>query len=469
MKKIITLAIAAGMFVAAAAPASAVDVKVDGEYTFVHTQRGMSTGGDKTYSKDDRTFQRFDLGLTATVSENLSGYFQVRSDWQWGTNSFGNENRGDAFKGAYNNSDAVRVQVRQAYIDWLVPQTTVKVRMGRQAIRLPGLANGKNPAIWSKDPVDGIVVSSPVTDWLSLTGFWGRYSRTWKNYAATDVAGNLDNTCDSREVDAFGIAADMKFDGFRVEPFLAYAHIGQYLQGGTSAHGNKINNSFEPAGRSHAFWAGFAATLNMFDPFVAKLGFVYGDRSYNKDRHASQHGWLIDAKASYKTEYGTPEILLWYGSGDHYESGSYASHGHLPGIGGRFGSTFGWGNGSRMIENELYNNHTGAGTWGVRLGVSNVSFLEDLTHELYFAYIGGTNDKNCGKYGQQPWRYMTSRDGLFEIDFGTTYKIYKNLTAAVEVAYVIEGFKKHNDGNFAARASKYDNAWKALFQLQYKF
>ena len=464
MKKIITLAIAAGMFVAAAAPASAADVKVDGVFTFAHTQRGIDNGGEDTFSKDDRTFQRVDLGVTATVSENLSGYFQVRSDWQWGTNSFGAENRGDAFKGAYNNSDAVRVQVRQAYIDWIIPSTTVKVRMGRQPIRLPGLANGKNPALWSKDPVDGITVSSPVTDWLGLSGFWARYSR-----AGETIDTYSDNTRLSKETDAFGLVADLKFDGFRIEPFVAYAHVGKYLPGGTGAHGNKINNDFAPAGRSAIFWAGFSSTLTMFDPFVAKLGFVYGDRNYRDSWTASQHGWLVDAKLSYKTEYGTPELLAWYGSGDHYETGSYASHGHLPGIGGRFGSTFGWGNGSRLEENELYNTHTGAGTWGLRLGVSNVSFLEGLTHELYLAYIAGTNDEACAQYGKNPWRYLTSRDGIFEIDFGTTYKIYKNLTAAIEVAYVIEGFKKYNDGRFATRADNYDNAWKACFQLQYKF
>ena len=493
MKKIITLAIAAGMFVAAAAPASAVDVKLDGTYTFMTTQRGWNNGtgvddnGDALYSKDDRTWQRVDLGVTATVSENLSGYFQVRTDWQWGTNAWnGSSLRGDGFKDAFNNGDlggsakddssSLKVQLRQAYVDWIIPNTTVKVRMGRQPIRLPGLANGKNPAIWSKAPADGVVVSSPVTDWLSLTGFWARYARIdadgYTTYARDNGGFDVDNTRLSKEIDAFGIVADMKFDGFRFEPFVAYAHFGDAGQaGGNTNFANKFNNNFSPAGRSSAFWAGFAATLNMFDPFVAKLGFVYGDRNYT-DKTPSQHGWLVDGKLSYKLDFMTPELLFWYGSGDSYQKGAYASHGYLPGIGGRFASTFGWGNGSHLEEPELYNNHSGAGTWGIRLGVSNVSFLEDLTHELYFAYISGTNDSACAEHyakGNNPWRYMTRRDAVFEIDFGTKYNIYKNLTAALEVAYVFESFKKNNNGTFWQRANDYDNAWKACLQLQYKF
>ena len=166
MKKIITLALAAGMMAAAAAPASAADIKVDGQYSFQYA-RGVKNfkGADM-----DVAAAQFLLGVTATASENLSGYAQFKASWDFGRNAYWNGNNttqtGRAISGL-----GINTYLYQAYVDWMIPNTVVKVRLGRQSLNLPGLANGKNPGIWSPDPVDGIAVSAPVTDWLDLSAF----------------------------------------------------------------------------------------------------------------------------------------------------------------------------------------------------------------------------------------------------------------------------------------------------------
>ena len=70
MKKLTTLLLAAGMVFAASAPASAVDVKMDGEYMFTYgIGERMATG-----SNFDVAGQRVRIGMTFTANENLSGY-----------------------------------------------------------------------------------------------------------------------------------------------------------------------------------------------------------------------------------------------------------------------------------------------------------------------------------------------------------------------------------------------------------
>ncbi len=460
MKKLTTLLLAAGMVFAASAPASAVDVKVDGDYNLQFTQGhrfwDQGTRAEKgTNDKFDRVHQQVNLGMTFSVSEDLSGYFQVRSYWDWGQNQYGaTGDLGYGFAGNRNNN----VFMRQAYIDWVIPNTEVKVRMGRQNLGLPALADGKNIAIWSKDPVDGIAVTAPVLDWMDVNAFWGRYARNaaatqWTNY--------------SESIDAFGLSADMTFDGFKVSPFVAYAAVGDGMD--SSAWTN--NNSAERAGKSSIYWAGITGTMTYFDPFTVKASFVYGDRDFTSDETAalvgqpSQHGYFMEGSVAYKTAYGTPELLAFYGSGDDKDV-QYAYQESIPSLGGRFKGSYAFFNGSGLLDNEIENNHNGNGAWGVRLGWKGLSFIEGLSHDFAVIYAQGTNDSANTRFGLNPSRYMTTDDSIVELDFGTTYEIYKNLTAYLEAAYVFEDFETGAANN---RLASYSDAWKLALLFQYKF
>ena len=126
MKKLVTLLAAAGMVVAASAPANAVDVKADARW-----RASMSTGSTGFEGDNiSQARQRLRLGLTATASENLSGYFQFQiGKDRWGTTT--------NTHGAHDGDDGNNITLRQSYIDWTVPATAAKVRMGRFAIGLP--------------------------------------------------------------------------------------------------------------------------------------------------------------------------------------------------------------------------------------------------------------------------------------------------------------------------------------------
>ena len=158
MKKLATLLLAAGMVVASTAPANAVDVKVSGEY-----RHSFSTGSDFTGANAEDFRHRMRLNLALAASENVAAFTQFQL------------NHGDQYGTTGKHGEKDDVQLRQMYLDWTVPTTAIKVRMGRHALGLPADAFGNNSVLGAGyGNREGIVVTAPVADWLGFTGIWAR-------------------------------------------------------------------------------------------------------------------------------------------------------------------------------------------------------------------------------------------------------------------------------------------------------
>ncbi len=447
MKKLATLLLAAGMVVAASAPASAVDVKMDGEYVFTFITGERLLSGDNF----DAAGQRFRLGMTFTASEDLSGYVQMQA-------GIGADSAAANDWGTSNNANT-KIGVRQAYIDWMIPQTTVKVRMGKQLVGLPMDAFGKNaimhPGVNSRD---GVVLSSPVTDWLDVTAFWVRTG--YNNWLDGEKVQSYDNdTSKANKADVFAASAAMKFDGFAVTPYVMYGAMDH----GTKFHDDAVSENNASA---DTYWFGVTSTLSYFDPFELKLSGAYGvanlDSSYGDN---DRSGWYVQAMSSYKTAYGTPFLGAWYGSGDDRDA-QYAKQGWIPTVAGRFHPSFGFVPGEYgLYDTQLTAHHAIGGTWGVSAGIKEVSFLEDLTHAFSVTMYKGTNSDG-NSLNENPITYMTYSDTAIDFNLDTTYMIYKNLAANLQLAYIINDFDKDDH----AGLKKIDeDSWSAALSFAYKF
>ena len=505
MKKILTLMLAAGMLLGAASGAKAIDFKASGEWLVGF---GLGDGSlikdvdNKKYHNDD-TFnagQRVRLQLDAVASESLSGtvFFEI-GDQMWGQSESG---------GALGADSTSVVKLKNAYIDWMVPNTDLKLRMGLQAVALPNVAGGS--AIMDGDAA-AVVASYQFNDNVGLTALWMRPLND--NYAGRVYGDREDyqkNYLDN--MDLFALMLPLKFDGVELTPWAMYGMQGKntrfnegevetadgalsvtlpgYLPGMNGLALGKTGKAY-----GSMFWAGLPVAITAFDPlnieFDINYGYVEAMGRYDVLKrgtdlvrgNSKREGWLVKALVEYKMDWGTPGIFGWYASGDdgNVKNGSE----RLPSIAGagNFTSFMGdgnlaWGTGYNFYDNNL----TYAGTWGVGLQIADVSFVEDLKHTFRVAYWGGTNSPSMVKYmgsgvawdettGAQDGPYLTTNDGLLEFNLVNSWQIYENLEANLELGYIINMMDKDTwDKSYVSERnwSKQD-AWKAQLIFAYTF
>ena len=507
MKKILTLMLAAGMLLGAASGAKAIDFKASGEWLVGF---GLGDGSlikdvdNKKHHHDD-TFnagQRVRLQLDAVASESLSGtvFFEI-GDQMWG----------NAESGGALGADGKEVKVKNAYIDWMVPNTDLKLRMGLQAVAMPNVAGGS--AIMDGDAA-AVVASYQFNDNVGLTALWMRPLND--NYTGTNAEnepyGNgYENYLDN--MDLFALMLPLKFDGVELTPWAMYGMQGKntrFNEGGVETADGALDvtlpgylpgmNEFALGKTSKAygsmFWAGLPVAITAFDPlnieFDINYGYVEAMGRYDVLKrgtdlvrgNSKREGWLVKALVEYKMDWGTPGIFGWYASGDdgNVKNGSE----RLPSIAGagNFTSFMGdgnlaWGTGYNFYDNNL----TYAGTWGVGLQIADVSFVEDLKHTFRVAYWGGTNSPSMVKYmgsgvawddttAAQDGPYLTTNDGLLEFNLVNSWQIYENLEANLELGYIVNMMDKDTwDKSYISEQRNWSkqDAWKAQLIFAYTF
>ena len=507
MKKILTLMLAAGMLLGAASGAKAIDFKASGEWLVGF---GLGDGSlikdvdNKKHHHDD-TFnagQRVRLQLDAVASESLSGtvFFEI-GDQMWG----------NAESGGALGADGKEVKVKNAYIDWMVPNTDLKLRMGLQAVALPNVAGGS--AIMDGDAA-AVVASYQFNDNVGLTALWMRPLND--NYAGRVYGDREDyqkNYLDN--MDLFALMLPLKFDGVELTPWAMYGMQGKntrFNEGEVETADGALSvtlpgylpgMNFGPGGLGKTskaygsmFWAGLPVAITAFDPlnieFDINYGYVEAMGRYDVLKrgtdwvrgNSKREGWLVKALVEYKMDWGTPGIFGWYASGDdgNVKNGSE----RLPSIAGagNFTSFMGdgnlaWGTGYNFYDNNL----TYAGTWGVGLQIADVSFVEDLKHTFRVAYWGGTNSPSMVKYmgsgvawndttAAQDGPYLTTNDGLLEFNLVNSWQIYENLEANLELGYIVNMMDKDTwDKSYISEQRNWSkqDAWKAQLIFAYTF
>ena len=496
MKKLMTLALAAAMMLGAATGANAIDFKAKGQWIMsfdygMHGNFGESKAKNNSgFGKHEDEFearQRVRLQLDAVASEALSGtvFFEI-GDQFWGK---GND-------GGALGADGKVVELKRAYIDWMVPQTDLKVRMGIQGLALPAFTTNASQIF--DDDVAAVTLNYQFNENVALTAMWARPYND--NYTGTDRVNYQDN------MDLFALMVPLTFDGVKVTPWAMYGMAGantNFLTS-TSPYARYINNGFKgedtTTGKAYGsmFWAGLPISLTLWDPLNVELdinyGYVESMGRYQAERYGSaadfrmgdtkREGWLVKALVEYKMDWGTPGIFGWYASGDdgNVKNGSE----RLPSIAGagNFTSFMGdgnlaWGTGYNFYDNNL----TYAGTWGVGLQIADVSFVEDLKHTFRVAYWGGTNSPSMVKYmgsgvawddttAAQDGPYLTTNDGLLEFNLVNSWQIYENLEANLELGYIVNMMDKDTwDKSYITEKRNWSkqDAWKAQLIFAYSF
>ena len=500
MKRITTLVLVAALTIgcAVSARADGIDVKVQGQWDFVfgwtknkpfkESYMRAALDGSKEKVRDNDNFIARHR-IRTQVNFITSEYLQAVLLFEIGDIDWGRKGSGGAL-----DTDGVNVETKRAYLDWIIPNTEISVRMGLQGMSLPSALG--SPVL--EADVAGVSIASPVTGWLDVNLFWVRpFDADYNDGGGRDL---------SDEVDAFGILLPVNFEGIRFTPWFMYGFIGANSGFYDYLFHYEYENSVTDRARSKAWWLGAHLELSLWEPFVFNLEGVYGQinradlsglghnaatgdpglqKGPGQPSHIGSRGWYIGATLDYTLDFMTPGIFGWYASGD--DKDDYLDDGYLGRLpmlgidGGSFCATsfgtanyYGIGNG----DNWQTVMGTPAGTWGVGIQLADISFIEDLSHTIRLAYYRGTNDSDLIKVvgGENAPRfqsdalYLTDKDYVWEVNFDHTYDIYENLTMAVELGWL----RLHSDKDTWKQAGmsglkENDNAWKAEVNFRYSF
>lgn len=269
-----------------------------------------------------------------------------------------------------------------------------------------------------------------------------------------------------------------------------------------------------------AWWAGLTGKVTMFDPIWFAAGFNYGSLSggqaidgavagWDNKHILDRAGWIADFAIGYNgLSMVKPKIWFAYSSGE--DSDPLNGSERMPMLSAYpkytpfyFGNSISSSSGTMLANVDQANER--AGYWALGLTLEKITFLEKLTHDFYFAYIKGTNsaslltDPNLAFGGNanvdlrrggiaanggttqpgayMPGQFLTTKDSLFEFDFNTQYKIFEELTAVVELGYIIQNLDKDTWNTYMLGSSnpannnglKFNDAIKCMVGLSYDF
>lgn len=488
--------------------AHAVDFRVKGvwiamlEYgdggSFVRKDReGKNVQGWGRWGEDRfEAKNRVRLQLDAAVSDALSGsvYFEI-----------GGATWGRARSGGALGADGQIVKIKHSYLDWNLPGTGLKARMGLQRIFLPDFVTDASQ-VFDAD-VAGISVAAPLTEHLSLTAFWARAFND--NWAAPDggQSGWLDNA------DFFGLLLPVTYEDIRLTPWALLGTIGKnafrhgngrfYSRNSEGSYGIGLSPSaYRFDGRESslahatAFWAGLTGEITAARPLRLAWSAAWGSVATG-DAALDRHGWYASALAEYALDWGTPGIYGWYSSGDDGDPANGSER--MPTIEANnegTNSVAGFGTlGTWPLGRDTLLGSTLVGTWGLGLRVCDISFFENLSHTIHLNYYQGTNSAGMARHikgagGPDIVRpngtdfntanyyglYLTDRDRAMEVGIMSTYTLHENLKLLVEANYIALWLDNSRDvwGGYHAGGRRYaanstEDAWNMNVSFIYKF
>ncbi len=470
-----------------------------------------SMGRTHKKSTEDRfaARQRVFLQLDAVASESLSGSLML---------FIGPQKWGFAGQGGALGADGNMVKIRQAYLDWAIPDTKITTTMGIHNFAMPYAAGGS--AVFD---LRGATVAAniPFSDNIGLTAMWFQPFNDNYNPAngyrdGSDPANYLDN------MDLFSLSLPVNYDGFSITPWLMYGMRGR----NTGRFADYVNNdladgapaitlspwlnaqsggggmnvaSYGGTGKTYGsmLWAGLPFKITALEPLNIEVDLNYGfveemgrfdvmvrNNSDDIRRGSTQRqGWLAKTLVEYRLDWGAPGVFAWYGSGDdgNIANGSERMPSLCPYV---FMTSF-MGDGNLAwgpANNYLDQNDSLAGTWGIGFQLRDVSFLEKLDHTFRVAWWGGTNSPSMVKYMDSAYAwdstsnhfegpYMTTNDGLLEFNLVNVYQMYENFNINVELGYIanfMDGDTWRKDYPGWGTYSRQD-AWKAQAIFTYKF
>ncbi len=461
MKRIVTLALAAGLFMGATAQtAEAVEISVDGKfiiaafgYNGLNFTEDSAGDGGKTNSGFD-VWQRFQMGINFVASETLSGRFMFRapSEGIWGKGAFD-------VGGVTGNPADSSFDIKEAYVDWIIPTTDISVRMGLHYFNSPYMMQ-RGGAPFMDDWAPGITVDVPVNEWFDFNVAWARLSSNQSN--------NQFLSTDDAYADYFQGVANFTFDGMKFTPYFAFVTAGSNSHSGFA--GLNVLGTGAFGSDFDAYYAGLNMMFTVFDPFTIAADFLYSWADGHNGNGAQSNSWMADLALSYNTGNGSLSLFGWYATGDDAEDVvNDNEYGRIVEL------SAGWGTAkSAFYSQQAYGIgpdagvYSPTGSWAIGLEYDGYRPIEDLSLGAHVLWINGTNDSDLfegthDRVNSINPNYMSTEDSVIDISAWAVYDIYKEFQVCFDVSYMIANFEEDN------YTVEEEDGFRAGLSFQYTF
>ncbi|MGE4557004.1 MAG: outer membrane homotrimeric porin [Desulfovibrionaceae bacterium] len=477
MKRLVILALTAAMLLASVALAQAeVVVKARGEFqvrAMWQNNADLNKAQDGYDADDFNVDQRVRLDFRFVANENLEGVFYMEyGDVSWG--------QGGADTKMRLHDREVAIEVRRAYISWRWPDTDVLFNIGMQNIALPSAYSGS----WIlNDDVAAATVSTPITDMIAVTA---GYARPY-NYSTDGASKGAD------QIDLGFLAVPITPEGINFTPWFMYGYAGSNASNQLGDNGVPgamqqglfgVNNTGATEEGFNLYWAGAALTVDMFDPIVVMADFNWGQKTSSKD-WLRRSGWFTDFAVKYTgIDFVTPSLVFAYGSGEDDDPSNGSER--MPAL----NYDGGWSVGTHFFGNGPLSTDIGEqaemGFWTIGLQLEDMTFIDKLSHSLYFVYAQGTNDHNLtdeynsrmsgasnspgdGLGGIMYGRTLFDKDNLYEIDFNHQYQIYDELAAILELNWTYISYDEDTWEKIDSSYGGVQQYWGCTLGMLYNF
>lgn len=467
MKKGLLVLMIAGLAVAVAAPAMAIDWSASGYirigsayYKNIDEEDGMPLPTSAAYDEENAWVQtRARVKLTVRANEDLYGvvYFEIDSA-RWGDAGTGSGNAGKW------GTDQVAVEVKNVYIDFRVPpKLPIWIRAGMQGLKI-------RPEVFMERDGAGItarIVINPIK--LAINPMYFKRLE------------GVDHT-DADDINIYAVDVNVPIGPMKVGSYFLWDEAHHYPTAEDDGH----------------FWWIGAYSDGKIGPVKYNLDFSYsgGTQEYAATPDIDIEGWLIRVAAEYAWSKLTVGAGGWYSSGDDYDSADFEGYALPEGrsgapssnddtlilIGGWYGTggmnssgpsfvgsygRYGWPTSPSPTGGQF------GGFWYLR-AFADYQVFDWLKVGGQIAYIGDTSDDGdtFGDSRKTPYTAADRDDNSeigWEFDVGASIKIYKNLTYNLAFGYLIAGDAlDHWDTATSSNASGQD-PWALITRLEYKF
>lgn len=413
-----------------AVPAFAVDFEVSGQAQIV---AGID---DNIYFTNDnnkngsygsgRLRLRTDAIFTPTLRFNTEVQTGGTLGKEW-------SDRAGITTGIYNKQHE-NFMLRKAHLAWDIPSSNSQLKFGVERISLPSATFG-NPVLDSS--LGGISYNRTFADNDHMQVFFGK--SIYNNDYIKDLYTGL-------------IMFELKWTDLILKPYYSYSYY---------KYQDKANLGFtEKLKEGDINIAGIAGTYDLTNQLQLKFDLLYGDQNNKKEVHYYEtKGHHVAFILDYTSSHSTYGIFAWHSSGNDNALDEKDDFGFIPMIstGGFSPTRLGFKNDDGFGRQGILSD-TGAGTVGIGFHIKNIHTLNNLTHVFRTAYIQGTTKghgdgapisanipsliRPNGEAG-----FMTNKDHAIEFNFDSSYKINENLTAKLDLGYIISGFNNSTYDN----------------------